>query len=399
MRTNTVSKKNHDKVSFLPFFILLPFCLPELVYFSDAVSLVVRSWKVLVVIYAVFIGFKYRMQVRGSVRWILAMYIVIAIVSCINRSIPYLVAYEMSIIVLFNHFQRKSDISFLKAFVAIAEILIVANFISVLLYPDGLYSTTDLTDAVGYEKNWLMGYKNPMVRFMLPACVCSHLLSGYDLGYKKIRAWMLTAISLLTTVLVDSSTGAGGMVVFVLVMFVYNYGFWKWMRKLCTVVNVLVAILVIDILFVVMFNTEYFSWIIENVFGRQSDLTGRMSIWAVATELVIQKPLLGYGSNVGNVLADFTYAHHPHNFMLYTLLQGGIVALLLFVFSVVKAQKEIDRIVSQKMKGIIVGGFCAMLVMGITESLTAAPFLFIIFPLCKLNSLRNENRIGHNVPY
>lgn len=390
-------KKTNKIVLYL--LLLLPFCLPEIVYFSSTISWIVRIWKIFVVLYSFTIGLKYYRELSGCTKPLVLMFLYIALVSCFNWSIPYVAAYEISLVILFNHYNITKDWNFLKIFVRISEIFIIANLVTILVYPDGMYSTVEIIDeGVGYEKNWLLGYKNPMIRFMLPACVVSHVLYGGDKGKKEWRAWGLTIISLVTTLLVDSSTGFGGMLLFILTILLYKYGDWKLAKKLFTLKNILIVVLLIDFSFIIIQEIGGFAWIIETVFNRKSDLTGRTDIWRVSIELIKDNPIVGYGANAGDVLAKNSYAHHPHNFLLYTLLQGGIIALSLFFATVIKANKSLLNINDSRLKGAVLGGLSSVLIMGITESLTSGFFLFVIFTFCN-NKNRDENRYSHYIPY
>lgn len=380
--------KSNRSNSILPYLLLLPFCIPEIAYFSEDLSFYIKVWKVIVVLFASFIGLRNIKLLNGSVRYILGMFLFIIIVSFINRDIPYIIAYEISIIIMFSHYIRKQDFSILKAFVQIAEFLIIANFISILIYPNGMYSTVSLTENVGYDKNWLLGYKNPMVRFMLPACISSHILYIYDSNFKKWRAWGITLISILTTIMVDSSTGFGGIMLFSVCILIYNLNIFKTLRNFFTISKFLVLVLIINLFFLILQDVGYFSWIIENIFNREANLTGRTSIWTTALELMSNNILCGYGSGSEDILSEFTYAHHPHNYILYILLQGGVIALFLFILSVIYANQEVNKINCIQLKGIIIGGFSSFLIMGITESLTSGFFLFIIYSFCQLKMYR-----------
>lgn len=85
----------------------------------------------------------------------------------------------------------------------------------------------------------------------------------------------------------------------------------------------------------------------KDVIYRFSDTSpsGREKIWAKAVEFFAESPIFGYGCGTDATgalfrAAGFTKAPHAHNLILQILLEGGIIALLIFSLFAFKAIKD-----------------------------------------------------------
>ncbi len=73
--------------------------------------------------------------------------------------------------VLIMEFALYNDIScFIKNMAIIIGIIIVANFITIVMHPYGLY-----TDSRGWKANWVMGYYNSHIFTYLPWLAFSYM--------------------------------------------------------------------------------------------------------------------------------------------------------------------------------------------------------------------------------
>lgn len=357
--------------------VLLPFAIPEFVYYNPTLSSIMKVWKILVILYILLKYSRKYLSIKCNNIYICYMLIYIGLVGILDNNLPFNQIYQVSLLILFTVKIKAEDYGFLKSYTSIAELFVIINVITVLLYPNGMY-TSGGEDQIGYEKNWFLGYKNPMVRFMLPACVSYFYLALQKQHTTMIRAWIFYIICFLTTIMVDSSTGAGGLAITGIIFFLYFNKAFIFIKKQFTLRKMLIITLVIDFMILVL-NSKQFSFIIENIFNRQTDFTGRTEMWEVALFLISKNPIWGYGSGSSEYMLDITYGSHPHNFILYILLQGGVIALTLFIIAIWKTSKTVHGMKNFPIQGIILGSISAFLIMGITESMTAAPFIYTLF--------------------
>ena len=57
------------------------------------------------------------------------------------------------------------------------------NLISVIIFKDGMY----VNSTVGYTENWILGYRNLHILYILPAILVSFINSYYKEGKLTIR--------------------------------------------------------------------------------------------------------------------------------------------------------------------------------------------------------------------
>lgn len=371
------------------FITILPFCFPEIFYFQIYFRSIIIIWKILVVFYAFFLGVKNISHINGATKYLLLMCTEIMVISFLNYNLPSEMLYIAAIIILFKIYLEEDAQSLLIVITHILETLIVVNLITVLLYPDGLYTTLGST---GREANWFLGYKNPMVRLMIPACVFSHAYSLlYNSKYTK-WAWWMTIISFVTVVLVDSSTGILGIFTFSLISFMCNKKIGLSLIKKINLKKILFIIFLINFLILELRKQNFFVFIIETLLHRSADnLTGRTTIWDISVGIISENPWFGYGAASDSVMHSYIYASHPHNYILYLLIQGGIVALVLFVAMVIVSDKALAGVTSIEYKGIVLAGIISFWIMGIAESLTGAYFMYPLFILCTLPPKTKKN--------
>lgn len=97
----------------------------------------------------------------------------------------------------------------------ILEIYTYVNFATIVLFPDGLY------DAALYAGNyWFLGYKNVMIRFLLPAIVLNAIWTVHNKGKYTVRLYLLIIISIATEWMVDCKTGLIGIIIVVATMII-----------------------------------------------------------------------------------------------------------------------------------------------------------------------------------
>ena len=370
---------------FFYFLLIMPFCMPELVYFNTYTSMAVQAWKAVCVIFA-FVIFIKRLKLYRITDWLVFSFFgLIAVVSLTEGVIPMTSLYMVTVYILFERYTKKDGKGWLITFIHILEILAVLNLLSVIIFPDGMYITySSAVEDGSYTSNWLMGYKNPMIRYLLPACALSHIYSIVYDSKRKVQAWIFTAVVLITMILVKSGTGAIGIVVFIFFRLIYR----KDLRRLVRFWSLFKSFIlagIIDVIFVLLRKQEIFSFIIDVLLNRSSsDLTGRTTIWDAALKVIAKSPIFGYGDAVSDVLQEYIYAEHPHNYILYILMQAGIIGLFLVIAMVIAANRNLKKAVNINIPyaGCMIGALTAFWIMGIAESLTGAIFLYPLFIFC-----------------
>ena len=104
--------------------------------------------------------------------------------------------------------------------------------------------------------------------------------------------------------------------------------------------------------------------------GKDTSLTTRTQIWKMAKDVVFENPL--FGSGRGTELKYFAASgewkivDEAHNFILEILMEGGLVALVLFGLLFFKTVKGLDM--SKGTHKLVFTALCVILINGLTES-------------------------------
>lgn len=278
---------------------------------------------------------------------------------------------SLAMCLLFVLWLEKNPDTLLDAF-SILEIYVYINLATILIYPEGMYNSGM------YNESWFLGFKNPQIRTILPI-VCVGLIRSYrHKGKISLSALLLVIAASMTMVLNGSSTGLVGIVIFILLLFIFH----KKKNKLPRVFNLFTVTVITSGVFagIIVFRIqEIFAFFIVGVLGKDLDFTNRAGIWNTAIELIKEKFLFGYGFlNEKDYISILNYraATHPHNYLLYLAMNGGVVLLVIWLIGIIRASDKLDKTMSTVYSKIILFTLCSFLVMGLTESLVSTELLY-----------------------
>src|SRR5699024_1188025 len=193
-----------------------------------------------------------------------------------------------TLILLVNIMVKRFPRSTLKALSIIFGLYIVINFLTLFVFPDGLY----LTDK--HNKAWLLGIENQFALFLIPGIIIIILSSWYRFNKITILAWLQVFIILLTVLQIWSATAIVA-IFFVIISIIIN------LRKKIKPIYRFTLLSIIYILlwiFLVRFNSlDSFQAIIVDVLGKDLTLSGRTRIWAAVFNIIPDSLWYGFGIN------------------------------------------------------------------------------------------------------
>ena len=155
-----------------------------------------------------------------------------------------------------------------------------------------------------------------------------------QLGGKKWEWFILILLTVANVYLVHSAMTMIGAAVFLFLTVL------PFSRKLVEKTDFAVIVVLIAIIFVVLLwfllpitTSKPVSALLE-MMGKDPWLSDRYAVWYFAKEIIVKKPLLGYGLQDDSAFVphfnDFgTTLHHAHNEMVQTLYEGGALTLIL----------------------------------------------------------------------
>lgn len=266
---------------------------------------------------------------------------------------------------------------FLSAISSFLIFLVYTNFASIILFPKGMY----IDSNVGYYQNWLLGYKNLHILFIMPAILFSFINSYIKYGKLKKSNYILLLVSILSIILANSSTSLVGLAI-VLLFLVFN----KMFDKISTLnIKNYFIFSIISFFGVIIFRIQdNFKFIIETILKRSVNFTNRTYIWDYVIEFIKEKPLLGYGVEDSFVRFNKTTMYqsfHAHNQILEVVYKGGFISLIIFLIIIVNSIKEVLKYKETKIAKFISIILFAYMIMMLTEVYSYEYFMFL-FVIC-----------------
>lgn len=216
----------------------------------------------------------------------------------------------------------------LKVIVFLLGALCLINLGTILLFPDGMYRTI-------YSKNWFLGYDNVHSLYVLPL-ICVFLV--YSAIRNKNRKWpvLLFALSVYIT---WSASAVVGVTIFLLMLFIEKFR----ATKLFNIKFYIILNIILFFGFVIFRVQDIFSFLIEDILGKNITFTGRTAIWDSGLYWFSQSPVIGCGILNANIEILRLGAIHCHNYFLQILYQGGILAFVFFVIIIALVVRPLNK--------------------------------------------------------
>lgn len=337
----------------------------------------------------IIIAIKYN-GINKSMIWTFSYFGIILISTFINNPsniMPYMKSEfsALAMCMVFSIWMNRNPRVLIESF-SIFELYIYINIFTIIIFPfAGSY----------YETNWFLGFKNFHIRTILPI-VCMSLFRSYmNAGCLTIRVAFLLFASALTFVINESATSLVGFAIFLGLLFFFQ----RKEKELPWFVNLKTILIVIGIIFfIIVINQDIsmFSFLIENVLERNLTLTSRTRIWNLTFMLLTNHMIIGYGflSPTNFRLLYSSVYNHPHNYILYNMMSGGVVLLITLLVGYILAHNKLKNNTNKIYGKIVLFCLCSFLVMGIAESITNTimlyPMLILAMESDKLDILPYE---------
>lgn len=333
---------------FLPFIYKITFYDGTEIWLIESIK---QEAKILSFIIILFLFISKR-QKPSKLLWCLILFeLWLIITTLINHGIYQLksvLIYAMSSVAIAMLIELyKDDIeTLIKGLMINYEFFLYLNFISVALY-----------NSTKGNSEWcyMLGYYNTMMLFTYPA-ICIAVI--YMKLFKKYRrASALILISMLTIILSRGSTPLGSLIASVGIFVVLyllrntkiNIPFW-----------LISLLLLLFNIFIVFFfeggKYKIIDFIIEKALNRNTTFTGRLEIWESALDLIKNRWLIGYGyaTAVPYAIGKSKTVIHAHNSLLTTMVNAGIIGLILFFILHYVLIKKIDKINNSTVKFVAI---------------------------------------------
>ena len=361
---NTKRKLNLGTIIFFVFLITPFFSISGI---KNAMSSsIYQAWQIISICFLLLMFFLKHTQIK--IGWAIGLFSVyqtiILFSSVFNNGIsPGIIAVIIASVLIFILLQTDYYYEIVSAVSIIVVLLLLINF-PVMFQNRGVENT-----------KFFIGGKNTLGIFLIPGMFLL-ILNSLEKNGKVGKFTLFFAAFSLITVFIGSS-GTGIVVSFCALLFLLLA--IKFKPPKVIYLGVIFTIYALFLLFSEdFFLTDY--WLkFTDLLGKDSTLTARTTIWNIAEGLIKDNWLFGAGRGVEisyvNTWGERQTIYEAHNFILEILMEGGIVALLLFGTLFFKAVKNLD-VDDAKHRTVFIA-LCVLLINGLTES-TVNGFLVMI---------------------
>lgn len=259
-----------------------------------------------------------------------------------------------------------------RSMLNILTFYVTVNFVITLVMPGGLYATDY------FENNYLLGYDNQNINFMLPTLILVLLKNECD---KPCRGQVVFTFTVVLATAIRIWSGMTLVVVVVTALFaiviingkgilakkVFSGSIFNFLNLLILNIGAFVGLVFFQV-------QNYFAFFIEDVLHKSLTLTGRTVIWERTIDLIAKQPLFGYGKEAYEFRAvkhgffpDNPAGLHCHNRFLETMYMGGIVLTAIYGIILFYAAFCLQKIKHTKTAKILAFGLFIYMVGMLTE--------------------------------
>ncbi len=363
-------KKSNLKKFLLYFVLLFPFFkIPYLDYNFAFMDKIYDFWLItssLIILFIIFRKGKYS-KIINYILILIGILFISSVINGTDLSVCFNNSITILVLCLIVDYGLKYDTKlFLKSFGFLLSTFIYINFISILFNPNGMYINEN-----GFKMNWFLGYKNTHILFILPAILINFLYSYMKKQKFNFSNYLLLVVSILSTFIVDNSTGIVGL--FILTLFllfkkIFNY------EKIFNIINYFILSAILFFSIIVFRVQNYFSYFIVNVLHKNITFTGRVYIWDKAIDFIKNKPLIGYG-NISFKYSDVVLS--THNTILGIMHKIGIIGIISFFSIVFVSIKQLWINRNNYLCKFVSIIFLAYFIMMLTEAYSLEYYMYI----------------------
>lgn len=261
-----------------------------------------------------------------------------------------------AVVLLVLAIARYSIKSLLSAVCFVTATLLVINFASAVMYPNGMW------DASQY----FYGNRNGLFMLALPSVGCSLMLDRLASKVMSLRSVFLAAIAYLTLCISFSATTFLALTMMLgASLLVLN----KRIRCALNGYTYLVLIVVAFVAIVLLRVQEHLPFAVTDVFGKSSTFTGRTPVWdIVLTPDGLRYLLLGHGIPSEAYIAGPVMRLNAHNLFLHVWYTGGLVSTVALAIMLVLTGNRLYAVRESGPVAIAAAMLGAFLVVGLMEA-------------------------------
>lgn len=252
---------------------------------------------------------------------------------------------------------------------------ITINLLTAFIFKNGIFNPD------GFTPVYFLGNDNTTTIMLVLGVLFIWIRSIYF--NKKLDFWSYSSLLMVLTLYIKNwsvtSIIGASMLIFYLV-FLYKR---NKKAKIFNLRNYVILGLILFVL-IVIFRVQYnFQDFIENNLKKSVTFTGRTLIWDRCFEHILNNPILGLGVEEFEVRDKTLNIFHAHCTYLNILLEGGILAFLLFYNIIFNCYKKIKEYKTTEIANMISFGFFIYFIVGLVEVYQDSQmfYIFIVMAL------------------
>lgn len=310
--------------------LLFPFIPNAFQIFNPSIYGIFILWKCVAIIICIFVlflkkGLNYRFNNFTVLLLISFSFLLLSTALHNGNNAKYFgfLVDSLGICILFQFLFSLFGISEFKYIAAFSRIVLYANFLLLILFPNGIFIGHTMNLVVRYN---LLGMDNQSAAIVIPL---GAIMLAYDCFYKRNKLLFADVSVIVCTLLflwvATAIVGAFVFIALVILRIFFNKSFNLKEGIICSFV------LFILVVFFKIYNLM--SFLIVNILGKNLGLSGRVELWESATKTWLEYPILGHGIQNSELLVFFTIMkdyRHAHNEYLQLLINGGLIFFVLF---------------------------------------------------------------------
>lgn len=281
--------------------------------------------------------------------------------------------------------------AFFKTGLNILTFYIFLNCITYFAFPNGLYSDEY------FDHNYLLGYDNQNINFILPALILVLIKHKY---YEKCTLQILVTYVVSLITVIKAWSGMSLVIVFSTSIFAFFFfgkksGFVVtriFNGKIFNLFNLFIINIVSFLGLVILRFQNYFEFFIVGVLNKSITLSGRIYIWNDVIKLISKNPIFGYGqesaavreakSNANGLIARVS-GLHAHNRFLEVTYSGGIILLGIYLYMLLYTIQRLNMVRYTSFGKILAFGIFIYLMGMLTEQYPYCPFFWIFMVIAE----------------
>lgn len=382
------------KASILYILFFAAFIRPEYLVRIQWISVFYHYYRVLVVGGVFFFFFmKRKHPTKYTFMWIIFEIWILVITLVRGGNISFAINQALTICAIALFWQMYADDMYgiCKALYYLLAVLIIINFVTLLIFPNGMY-VTGVTNTA--SENWFLGFKNKHVVYFLPFVGLNFLLGKIEgFNWKKL---------LLIVVVVFSSLYANSSTTIVCLSIMLLIGFVPFIREHYKVFNMYTYFGVSILMFIMIpvLRLQYlFSYFIVTVLKKSIDLTYRTDLWDRAFSEIREHLLTGWGEQsveIKHALYNSQSILSAHNQILEYIYIGGIILLVIYIIINLMLCTKLHRLDKSELVQIASGIYFALQIGLVVEVYTDSIIYMIYFLLWYIDRLIivDKTRLG-----